>query len=101
MTCKFINIDEPAILFETTFNPLSVYLWDYCDNNLVMFIDPTGYYNVNKAIEYAKKWWNKRNANYYSYILNCANFVSQCLYAGGLRMSGYGRNNGWHSYKKQ
>ena len=99
VTCKFINIDEPAILFETAFNPLSVHLWSYCDGNPVIFIDPTGYYNVNKAIEYAKKWWNKRNSNYYSYSQDCANFVSQCLYAGGLSMSGQGRHNGWHSYK--
>lgn len=38
-----------------------------------------------KAYNYAKTYWNKRNTNYNYYSgRNCANFVSQCLVAGGL-----------------
>lgn len=33
-----------------------------------------------------------RNPDYYSYSTNCANFVSQCLYAGGMK-----QNDSWHS----
>ena len=87
-------------MFKTAESVLSAHLWDYCENNPIMYVDPTGYYNVNKAIAYAKKWWNKRNSDYYNYSQDCANFVSQCLYAGGLRMTGSGRNDGWHSYKR-
>ena len=50
MTCKFINIDEPAILFETAFEPLSVHLWDYCDGNPVMYVDYTGNKKTNITI---------------------------------------------------
>lgn len=45
-------------------------------------------------IEYAKKWYNKRNNQYYGYVQDCASFVSQCLYARGLPM-----NENWYSYR--
>ena len=42
-------------------------------------------YNPLKAIQYADQWWNKRNPKFQSYGFNdCANYVSQCLIAGGL-----------------
>jgi hypothetical protein len=44
-------------------------------------------YNPLKAIQYADKWWNKRNPGFLSYGFgDCANFVSQCLIAGGLNL---------------
>jgi len=44
-------------------------------------------YNPTKAVQYADKWWNKRNPAFLSYGFNdCANFVSQCLIAGGLSL---------------
>jgi hypothetical protein len=44
-------------------------------------------YNPLKAIQYADKWWNKRNPVFLSYgFSDCANFVSQCLIAGGLSL---------------
>ncbi|MHB8070673.1 MAG: amidase domain-containing protein [Candidatus Cryosericum sp.] len=44
-------------------------------------------YNPLKAIQYADKWWNKRNPAFVSYgFSDCANFVSQCLIAGGLNL---------------
>ena len=97
MTCKFINIDEPAILFETALDPLSVHLWDYCGFNPVMNVDPTGYWSYNRglAIRYATNNFNKRNKFFYNYSNNdCANFVSQCLAAGGFPMDGL-----WYSYR--
>ncbi|MBE6844065.1 MAG: hypothetical protein E7510_14810, partial [Ruminococcus sp.] len=45
-------------------------------------------YNVNAAVDYAKKYWNNYNPDYpncNSIGGDCANFVSQCLYAGGLQ----------------
>ena len=44
-------------------------------------------YDPNKAIAYAKKWAKSRNPKYHDYSNeggDCANFVSQCLIAGGL-----------------
>ncbi|RNC96166.1 amidase domain-containing protein [Lysinibacillus halotolerans] len=46
----------------------------------------SGTYNVTAAKAYAKKWWNGRNPNYESYSLDCTNFTSQILRAGGKNM---------------
>lgn len=46
-------------------------------------------YDRNKAVEYAKEWWNKRNPNFYNFDSlggDCTNFISQCLLAGGYKM---------------
>ena len=48
-------------------------------------------YDRTKAFNYAKKWWNSNNfAKYDNYNPqggDCANFVSQCLIAGGLNLA--------------
>ena len=47
-------------------------------------------YNAGKAVSYAQKWAYKRNPSYHDYSNeggDCANFVSQCLIAGGLGIS--------------
>ncbi len=47
-------------------------------------------YNREKAVEYAYKWWNKRNPlffNFDGYGGDCTNFVSQCLYYGEIEMN--------------
>ena len=47
-------------------------------------------YDRQKAIDYAYKWWNSRNPNFYNFDNlggDCTNFVSQCLYAGGIEMN--------------
>ena len=44
-------------------------------------------YNVTEAVNYAKKYWSNYNPNYPNCNDiggDCANFVSQCLYAGGI-----------------
>ena len=42
-------------------------------------------YSPDKAIAYADKWATSRNPNYRQYPgVDCCNFVSQCLYAGGM-----------------
>ena len=46
-------------------------------------------YDRDKAVEYAKQWYNKRNTEYLEYDLyggNCQNFASQCVHAGGMDM---------------
>ena len=58
------------------------------------------------AINYAKKWWNGLNPEFTFDTANndCANFVSQCLYEGGIMVSSdwYYWNFwffGWHKIK--
>lgn len=53
-------------------------------------------YNRNKAKEYAERWWNDYNPRFRKFSVDCTNFVSQCLYAGGFPMQDSGsRNRGW------
>ena len=58
----------------------------------LVFLSPAprvsaGTYSPLKAIQYANQWWNKRNPKFQSYGAgDCANFVSQCLIAGGLNL---------------
>jgi hypothetical protein len=47
-------------------------------------------YDPPAAVNYAEVWWDDRNPNYHDYSSSggdCANFVSQCLIAGGLELS--------------
>jgi parallel beta-helix repeat protein len=47
-----------------------------------------GAYNPSDAISYAEIWCNGRNPDYNDYgTADCANFVSQCLIAGGLDLN--------------
>lgn len=111
---RFINADD--VQYITSCNdPLSKNIYIYCTNSSPNLIDETGYcyrnsngkvyhdkweypetYNRKKAIDYAKKWYNSYNPYYYRYSNDCANFVSQCLRAGGIFMS-----DNWKSFRLQ
>ncbi|MEE1261865.1 amidase domain-containing protein [Ruminococcus sp.] len=103
-TCRFINADNIDYLAndEKIFN---TNLFTYCNNNF-----RESDYNGKYSSYFSSKTYNRSNAiNYaahnfrrttgskmFRYLGNdrdCANFVSQCLYAGGIRMS-----NGWHYF---
>lgn len=45
-------------------------------------------YTASSAVSYAYKWYNGHNTNYPKFPANCANFVSQCLQAGGYANHG-------------
>ena len=46
-------------------------------------------YSPDKAVAYADKWATSRNPDYRQYPgVDCCNFVSQCLYAGGMPKNG-------------
>ena len=46
-------------------------------------------YSTTKAINYARKYCQNYNPDYKKYAnADCANFVSQCLIAGGQSLSG-------------
>ena len=53
-------------------------------------------YNASNAVSYADTYWSNYNPNYSNYNSiggDCANFVSQCLVAGGMQMT-----DGWYWY---
>lgn len=58
--------------------------------------DYQGIYNRAKVKRYAELWWNRNNPSYPKFEVDCTNFVSQCLHAGGIAMEFTGqRNKGW------
>jgi len=51
------------------------------------FADDYSNYNRNNAVSYANSWATSPNSAFKNYIYDggdCTNFVSQCVYAGGL-----------------
>ena len=52
-------------------------------------------YNRNKAVEYANKWWNGYNPRFRHFEVDCTNYISQCLLAGGAPMSFGNKTSGW------
>ena len=53
-------------------------------------------YRRDLAVRYAEAWWNRSNPEFRAFELDCTNYVSQCLYAGGAPMTGVGnREKGW------
>jgi hypothetical protein len=90
---------------------------DLNDKNPLIYY-PLVNYNRDAAIAYAEQWYDVSgfadipivgadivrnfsdsvNNYFYYYSSDCANFVSQCLHAGGYKMYGHGRDDGWHSY---
>ncbi|MFE5322592.1 amidase domain-containing protein [Paenibacillus sp. NPDC056579] len=55
-----------------------------------------GSYDRMKAVQYADTWWDKANPAYIEFEVDCSNFISQCLFAGGAPMHYTGkRDSGW------
>ncbi|NOU63686.1 hypothetical protein GC096_06555 [Paenibacillus sp. LMG 31461] len=53
-------------------------------------------YNRPKVVQYAEKWWQTPNPSYEYFEVDCTNYVSQCLFAGGAPMDYTGkRESGW------
>ncbi|WP_281890180.1 amidase domain-containing protein [Paenibacillus sp. YYML68] len=53
-------------------------------------------YNRTAAATYADLWWDRGNPAYLSFDVDCTNYVSQCLFAGGAPMNYTGkRDSGW------
>ena len=69
-------------------------LYLYCNGDPVNGTDPTGHYSASKAVAYARQWAHRSDPNSswhnpkYPFFKkgDCANFVSQCLHAGGDRV---------------
>lgn len=53
-------------------------------------------YDREKAVAYAERWWNDYNPQFKKFDVDCTNYVSQCLLAGGAPMKyAYDRAQGW------
>lgn len=53
-------------------------------------------YDRLKAVRYAETWWDDYNPAYKKFEVDCTNYISQCLHAGGAPMRGYpNRGKGW------
>lgn len=53
-------------------------------------------YDRRAAVQYAERWWNSYNPTYRAFDVDCTNYVSQCLHAGGAPMRGApARGKGW------
>ncbi len=60
-------------------------------------------YDRMKAQAYADKWWDSANPGFIHFDVDCTNYVSQCLYAGGAPMHYTGRRESgwWYKGRKQ
>ena len=53
-------------------------------------------YDRTRAVQYAAAWWNSFNPQFSAFQDDCTNFISQCLWAGGMPMEATGRRDkGW------
>ena len=53
-------------------------------------------YDRRAAVKYAEHWWNDYNPDFEKFAVDCTNYVSQCLLAGGAPMEGAPvREDGW------
>lgn len=53
-------------------------------------------YDRLAAVRYAEHWWNSYNPDYPTFTVDCTNYISQCLRAGGAPMRGMpNRSQGW------
>ncbi|SES95103.1 Putative amidase domain-containing protein [Salinibacillus kushneri] len=53
-------------------------------------------YDRRAAVRYAERWWNDYNPEYKKFEVDCTNYISQCLRAGGAPMWGASnRSKGW------
>ncbi|AOZ93536.1 amidase domain-containing protein [Paenibacillus crassostreae] len=67
-------------------------------------------YSREEAVAYADLWWDSENPEFITFTVNCTNYISQCLFAGGAPIhytgnratgwwyKGYVSNKEWWSY---
>ncbi len=91
------DIDEQLEQYDLTAEDLSAAVENdaseaIATSSLTLYGANTYTYNVDAAVAYADKWATSRNPEYKSYPgVDCANFVSQSLYAGGMP-----KNSKWY-----
>jgi hypothetical protein len=87
--------DEPFAAYGHRRSPSVPYL----NHSVLPYLDAGGrkyHYDRMKAVEYAEQWWDKSNPSYIEFEVDCSNFISQSLFAGGAPMNYTGkRASGW------
>ncbi|UQZ84044.1 Putative amidase domain protein [Paenibacillus konkukensis] len=87
--------ERDSLPYRTTPSPSTPFL----NYNVLPYLETGGrkaVYNRIKAAEYADTWWDKANPDYIHFEVDCSNFISQCLFAGGAPMNYTGkRDSGW------
>src|SRR5690625_1035136 len=84
-------IDHKQISIQTESKKPSIQPEDVREDNLLRFS-----YDRHAAVQYAERWWNSYNPQFRKFDVDCTNYVSQCLYAGGAPMWGApNREQGW------
>ena len=97
---RFLNPDLPEYAQQQKDDYAGTNLFAYCVNNPINNEDYEGFkYSPSKATDYAENWWCDYNTRYgRNPNGDCANFVSQCLYEGGLSKMTGAFKWGWHCY---
>ena len=87
--------------FETENKKIMTMRTNYLNGNYQTLKCDHGF-NREKAYEYAITWVGRRNTSkWHTYSANCVNFVSQVMYAGGIPMDHFGKEQWkWYSTKK-
>lgn len=73
----------------------------YKNNELPLTVHPVSaaayrQYNRLDAVKYADRYWYYPNKNFKTFKVDCTNYISQCLLAGGIPMtSTASRGKGW------
>jgi hypothetical protein len=53
-------------------------------------------YSREEAVAYADRWWDSANPEFTAFAVDCTNYISQCLFAGGAPIHYTGnRATGW------
>ncbi|CAH0118856.1 hypothetical protein PAE9249_01353 [Paenibacillus sp. CECT 9249] len=91
------SIAEPAAA-ELQEEPLKAQSVPYLNMDVLGFAKSSRaipYYR-QRAVQYADQWWNEPNPDFLTFEVDCTNFVSQCLFAGGAPIYYTGRReSGW------
>lgn len=88
---KGVLLDDKELLMQLSNIQQSDMKFDLNEGSRVPFT-----YDRLEAVRYAEQWWNDYNPAYIQFDVDCTNYVSQCLHAGGAPMRGFPkRTDGW------
>ncbi|MCY0869028.1 MAG: amidase domain-containing protein [Firmicutes bacterium] len=96
----FASSDKPVVLCgdNLTRTPSARPMADFASQSQVerMYRRDGAGFEPRRGVRYAQRWWNSRNPDYPQFENDCANFVSQALFAAGHPMTfSDDRATGW------
>ncbi len=76
---------QPDTIVPDQYNPQTLNRYEYAQDNPIRYVDPTGHYNRQAAVDFALQHYRGANLNFESPNNNdCTNYVSYALSAGGI-----------------